>query len=61
MQARATGKMLDTAAGCAGLDEPRDLLGHESIATTQIYAHTSQRRIREAARSLPDVVGLGGR
>ena len=25
------------------LDEVRDLLGHESIATTQIYAHTSQQ------------------
>jgi integrase/recombinase XerD len=43
------------------LDEVRDLLGHESIATTQIYAHTSQRRIQEAAASLPDVVGLAGR
>ncbi|WP_281244037.1 hypothetical protein [Deinococcus reticulitermitis] len=37
----------------------RDLLGHESVATTQIYAHTSQKRIAAAAASLPDVVGLG--
>lgn len=43
------------------LDEVRDLLGHESIATTQIYAHTSQKRIQDAAASLPDVVGLTGR
>ncbi|GAA4006511.1 tyrosine-type recombinase/integrase [Deinococcus rubellus] len=40
------------------LDEVRDLLGHESIATTQIYAHTSQKRIAAAAASLPDVIGL---
>jgi integrase/recombinase XerD len=46
--------------GGRSLDEVRDLLGHESIATTQIYAHTSQKRIQEAA-SLPDVVGLRGR
>ena len=39
----------------------RDLLGHESIATTQIYTHTSQKRIQDAAASLPDVVGLIGR
>jgi integrase/recombinase XerD len=45
--------------GGRSLDEVRDLLGHESIATTQIYAHTSQKRIQEAAASLPDVVGLG--
>ena len=43
------------------LDEVRDLLGHESIATTQIYAHTLQKRIQDAAASLPDVVGLAGR
>lgn len=45
--------------GGRSLDEVRDLLGHESIATTQIYAHTSQKRIAAAAASLPDVVGLG--
>lgn len=44
--------------GGRSLDEVRDLLGHESIATTQIYAHTSQKRIAAAAASLPDVVGL---
>ena len=47
--------------GGRSLDEVRDLLGHESIATTQIYAHTSQKRIAAAAASLPDVVGLAGR
>ena len=46
--------------GGRSLDEVRDLLGHESIATTQIYAHTSQKRIQDAAASLPDVVGLAG-
>lgn len=44
--------------GGRSLDEVRDLLGHESIATTQIYAHTSQKRVAAAAASLPDVVGL---
>ena len=38
------------------IDEVRDLLGHESIATTQIYAAVSRRRLEEAARSLPDVL-----
>lgn len=47
--------------GGLSLDEVRDLLGHESIATTQIYAHTSQKRIQDAAASLQDVVGLTGR
>ncbi|WP_412030520.1 tyrosine-type recombinase/integrase [Deinococcus yunweiensis] len=47
--------------GGRSLDEVRDLLGHESIATTQIYTHTSQKRIVAAAASLPDVVGLVGR
>jgi len=47
--------------GGRSLDEVRDLLGHESIATTQIYAHTSQKRIQDATASLPDVVGLSER
>ena len=47
--------------GSRSLDEVRDLLGHASIATTQIYAHTSQKRIQDAAASVPDVVGLAGR
>jgi integrase/recombinase XerD len=32
-----------------GLDAIKELLGHASIATTQIYAHTSYRRLQEAA------------
>lgn len=44
--------------GGRSLDEVRDLLGHESIATTQIYAHTNQKRIAAAAASLPDLIGL---
>jgi len=32
-----------------GLDAVRELLGHASIATTQIYAHTSYRRLQGAA------------
>lgn len=37
------------------LDAVRDLLGHESIATTQIYLHASRERLKEAASRLPDL------
>jgi len=39
----------------AGLDAVKDLLGHESIATTQIYLHASRERLKEAASRLPDL------
>jgi len=39
------------------LAEVRELLGHSSIATTQVYVHISRRRLEEAARALPDVLG----
>lgn len=42
--------------GGRSLDEACDLLVHESIANTQIYANTSQKRIAAAA-----MVGLVGR
>lgn len=35
------------------LDAVKDLLGHESIATTQIYLHASRERLREAASGSP--------
>jgi integrase/recombinase XerD len=38
------------------LDEVKGLLGHESIATTQIYTHTSQARLEAAAAALPDAL-----
>jgi len=42
------------------LDEVKDLLGHASIATTQIYVHASEARLRAAASHLPDILsGLG--
>jgi integrase/recombinase XerD len=41
------------------LDEIKELLGHESIQTTTIYAHTSAKRVAAAAAALPDVVGIG--
>ena len=43
------------------LDEIKELLGHESIQTTTIYAHTSQRRVAAAVAALPDLVGLAVR
>ena len=40
-----------------GIDEVKELLGHSSISTTQVYVHVSRKRLEEAARALPDVVG----
>jgi integrase/recombinase XerD len=40
-----------------GIDEVKELLGHSSIATTQVYVHVSRKRLEEAARALPDVLG----
>lgn len=42
-----------------GIDEVKELLGHSSISTTQVYVHVSRKRLEEAARALPDVVGPG--
>jgi len=39
----------------AELDAVKDLLGHESIATTQIYLHASRERLKEAVSRLPDL------
>lgn len=36
----------------ASLDEVRDLLGHESLATTQVYVKTSLERLRKAVDRL---------
>ena len=43
-----------------GVDEVKELLGHASVATTQVYVHTSRRRLLEAVRALPDVLGAEG-
>ena len=40
------------------IDEVKELLGHSSIATTQIYVHVSRKRLEEAASALPDVVSF---
>jgi len=42
------------------MSEVKELLGHSSIATTQIYVHVSRKRLEEAASVLPDVIGAGG-
>jgi len=34
------------------LDRVRDLLGHTSIATTEIYAHLAPENVREAVNML---------
>ncbi len=41
--------------GGVSLDVVKDLLGHESVATTQIYLHASRERLKEAVRRLPRV------
>ncbi|QLG13324.1 tyrosine-type recombinase/integrase (plasmid) [Deinococcus sp. D7000] len=38
------------------LEEVQEILGHESIATTRIYAHLEPERLAAAAASLPDVL-----
>lgn len=38
----------------ASLDEVRDLLGHESLATTQVYVATSPERLRAAIERLTE-------
>ncbi len=40
------------------IEEVRELLGHASIATTQVYSHVSAARLDHAAASLPDVLDL---
>jgi len=41
-----------------GVDEVKELLGHSSISTAQVYVHVSRKRLEEVAQTLPDVVGL---
>lgn len=43
------------------LDEVKDILGHESIATTQIYVKASQARLQTAVLALPDITGMVSR
>lgn len=38
------------------LEEVQEILGHESIATTRIYAHLEPERLAAAAASLPDIL-----
>lgn len=38
------------------LEEVQEILGHESIATTRIYAHLESGRLAAAAASLPDIL-----
>lgn len=42
-------------ASGSDLLEIRDLLGHSSVATTQIYAHTQPERLRGSVERLDDV------
>ena len=44
--------------GGRSIDEVKELLGHSSIATTQIYVHASRARLEAAVASLPDVLDV---
>ena len=39
-----------------GIEAAKDIAGHASIATTQIYVHASRARLEGAAEMLPDVL-----
>lgn len=41
-----------------GIEEVKEVLGHASIATTQIYTHVSRKRLEEVAAALPDVLDV---
>lgn len=40
------------------IEEIKEILGHVSIATTQIYAHVNQQRLAHAMTALPDVLDV---
>ncbi len=40
------------------LEVIKDILGHSSVATTQIYVTASQKRLEAAMQSLPDVLDM---
>jgi hypothetical protein len=54
-----TGEMTCLDQGGRSIDEVKGLLGHASIATTQIYVHASRARLEAAVASLPDVLDVG--
>lgn len=39
-----------------GIEEIKEVLGHQSIATTQLYTHVEKSRLEAAAAALPDVL-----
>ena len=39
-----------------GLTDTRDIMGHASVTTTQIYTHSSPESSREAIKKLPNLV-----
>ena len=41
-----------------GIEEVKEVLGHASIATTQIYTHVSRKRLEDVAAALPDVLDV---
>jgi site-specific recombinase XerD len=54
----AFGSNLADAGG--SLDEVQELLGHASMASSQVYLHPDPARLREAVERVPSPRGLTG-
>jgi site-specific recombinase XerC len=58
---RRVGTLLSTSFDAGGtLEEVQDLLGHGSIASTQVYVHPGPARLRAAVDAVPSPRDLAG-
>jgi integrase/recombinase XerD len=52
--------LMELVSAGVGIEVAKDIAGHASIATTQIYVHASRGRLEGAAEVLPDVLDVRG-